>query len=48
MRTWRGRLLPGSDYFFNPKMSAFIEYKYPRIIRAPKSIRDRVAFWDNS
>ena len=28
MRTWRGRLLPASDYFFNPNMSAFIEYHY--------------------
>ena len=29
------QIIAGSDYFFNPKMSAFIEYKYPRLHEHP-------------
>ena len=28
MLTWRGRWSQAADYFFNPGISAFIEYKY--------------------
>ena len=41
------QIIAGSDYYFNPEISAFIEYNTSNT-RAPKSKPAKLVFWDNS